>query len=71
MENESKYLIERKFIVTLLSIGLASLMLWNKLIPAESYSQIVIWCSGIFVVGQVASNWVQMLGTKTDVVVVK
>lgn len=65
METESKFLIERKFAVTLLVIGLTALMVWNGKVTASTFEQVMIWTSGIFVVGSVASNWVQVLAAKT------
>lgn len=69
METESKFLIERKFFVTLLVIILTSVMRWNGKVEASTFEQVMIWCSGIFVAGQVATNWVQFLSTKTTTIV--
>lgn len=65
MESESKFLIERKFAVTLLVIIATTAMIYlGKILPG-TYENVMIWTSGIFVVGNVTATLVQVIGMRT------
>lgn len=62
-----RYLVEKKFIFTLFALIVTTGLLVGGRIPASSFEQIVIWLSGIFVLGEAASGWVQSMGGRMAV----
>ena len=62
--NADRYLIEKKFILVTLTILIITGLLWAGRLSSASYENMVIWLAGIFVLGEAASGWVQVLGIK-------
>ena len=45
-------LASRRFIVVLLSLLMAALALYNGLIASDDFTTIIVWLSGIYIVGK-------------------
>ena len=64
MESESKFLIERKFFVSLCVIGLTAWLAYYAKITTGTYENVMIWVSGIFVICQVTTTAIQYLALR-------
>lgn len=64
MESESKFLIERKFAVTLLVILLTAALTYYAKITTSTYENVMVWVSGIFVIGSVTTTAIQYLAMR-------
>ena len=63
-ESMMKRLAERRFIVAMLVLGMAALMMYTGKIEAGNFENIVVWISGLYIVGKPFGDMVGEFLTK-------
>ena len=48
----AKRLASRRFIITILGLGLSALMTWEGILNPENFETLFIWLTGIYVLGK-------------------
>jgi len=51
-DSSLRRIASRRFVVIILALLISTMLRYNNLIPPESFQTIVIWLSGIYVIGK-------------------